>query len=799
VFGSDGCSILSGTKDPVRRILHVICSVSQEAGGPVSTLRGLLSVWLRLGLTADVAASQEEAISGTELPCHLILKFQRTFPQRFWRSGPFEKWLSRCASDYDLVIVHGVWNFFSYRACSILRDRDCPYLLIPHGSLDPFDLAKKRLLKKVLGPLLVAGMLSNARAVLCSSRREAQRLVAYGAKANREVVFWPVSQRRLGERMSFRVRYGIPAGAFVFLFLSRIDYKKGLELIIPAFAEAARSRSNVVLVIAGAGEASYEQGIRALAARFLGGLNVIFTGFLSGTERDDAYAGADCFLLPSRNENFGHAVIEALVHDLPVVISREVYIDRFIEEYNCGWFTALDVQSLSSVLNRILTRPDEVRQKRAQCFRAAELFGIEKLAEAYAKVIERYAHGGTIYLGPVSPRPRHNGDSLFVMHVQGIFSPEHGGPAYSLANFCVEQARLGCRVSVRVLEGFPETSPARRLPEPIDQQTFRVMVPQRLGFSPELTRSMANDISADIYHLHGSWHMAMLIGAREARRRRRPYIVELMGSYTEYELRRKWVRKTIARRLYQDKLLQNAACLHVNSVTEGRMLLELGIKAPIACLPVGVDLSAVRRTLEESAGRGRVRVRPYVLYLGRIHPTKGIEPLLEAWRIARNRLGDWQLVVAGAGESRYVEKCRRAAEGMIRAGSVVWLGRVDDYEKTRLYRDAEVYVLPSLNENFGNTVAEAFACKTPVISTTNTHWTMIEDRECGWLATSDPESLVGALTRCFESGVAERKRRGERGHDFVERDYTIESVVENMILLYRGVLKGSLPNRLMVN
>lgn len=385
-----------------------------------------------------------------------------------------------------------------------------------------------------------------------------------------------------------------------------------------------------------------------------------------------------------------------------------------------------------------------------------------------------------------------------ITHIQGIFSPEHGGPAYSLANFCLEQNRLGHQVSLRVLDGYANTSKARLLDPSINQRCCQVSFPERLGFSWDLPRILKLDDPQDIYHLHGSWLLAMQAGAAEAASRRKPYLVELMGSYTDYELRRKPFRKALARLLYQDRILRSAACLHVNAPEEGKMLRKLGFKNPIACLPVGVDVVETRRLLSEIAQGQTCRSRPYVLYLGRIHPTKGLEELISAWRQVSVEVRDWQLVIAGCGEVEYEARCKLLSRDLVDTDACEWIGRVDEEEKVRLYRDAGAYVLPSLNENFGNTVAEALTCETPVITTFNTQWTMLEARECGWLATPDADSLAQAILRCLRSGATEQKRRGLRGRMMVESEYSIEVVVANMVELYRGIIGGSIPSRLLI-
>lgn len=395
--------------------------------------------------------------------------------------------------------------------------------------------------------------------------------------------------------------------------------------------------------------------------------------------------------------------------------------------------------------------------------------------------------------------------SLHITHVQGIFSPEHGGPSYSLTNYVKGQVARGHRASVRVLEGFPHTSAAIRLSAPVDMKACAVGFPSRLGVSAALRETLQRDDTPDVYHLHGVWLRAMHYGAVEARRRRRPYVVELMGAYETWARRQKRLTKWVARKWYQDALLERATCLHVNSPKEAQDLRELGFRAPVAIIPVGVDtsVSAGREDDQKEAvtfaSAPQIGRRPFVLYLARIHSKKGIELLLKAWAGMERRFSDWQLVVAGAGDPAYVEQCRRLIESLGLGERCQWVGQVDEAQKAWLYQHAGYYVLPSYSENFGNTVAEALAYGTPVITTPHTVWTHLPAEGCGWLAETEVDSLREALGKALDTSPAERQRMGDAGRALVERRYSLTSVVDQIDRVYRWMLgSGERPDDILV-
>ena len=226
-----------------------------------------------------------------------------------------------------------------------------------------------------------------------------------------------------------------------------------------------------------------------------------------------------------------------------------------------------------------------------------------------------------------------------IFHVQGIFSPEHGGPTQSLANYCRGQAAAGHQVEVWTLEGFPHTSPAIRLPAPVAMHVFPLQPPARLGCSSALRRALEQSDPPDVYHLHGAWLRAMACGANAARRQKRPYVLEVMGMYEGWALRQKWLQKRLVRWWFQDRVLRDANCLHVNSHQEADDLRKLGFKVPVAVIPVGVDLVKLERLKAETLKQEfpaesplrELKNRPFILFLSRLHSKKGLDLLIRAW------------------------------------------------------------------------------------------------------------------------------------------------------------------------
>jgi glycosyltransferase involved in cell wall biosynthesis len=322
-----------------------------------------------------------------------------------------------------------------------------------------------------------------------------------------------------------------------------------------------------------------------------------------------------------------------------------------------------------------------------------------------------------------------------------------------------------------------------------------VWPPPALGFSYALAKELRREASPDIYHIHGVWHLAQLAGCREARRRGRPYIYELMGGFTAYELRRKLLKKRIARWLYQDATIRDADCLHVNGESEAAFLRSQGFRNAIVVLPVGVKVRQSNGTVQAEVPYVVEAIRHWrvLLYLARIHPTKGIDILIDAWRALAARFPDWILVVAGAGESSYVVGVKAKLKQAGLAGKVIFTGLVTEEQKAWCYQNASIYVLPSLQENFGNTVAEALSYGVPVITTTQTPWAELTTAQCGWLCEPTSQELCRVLLEAMSLVPAELKQRGIEGKRLVEEKYSLDSVIVRLDHVYQWLLGAEKP------
>jgi glycosyltransferase involved in cell wall biosynthesis len=336
-------------------ILHVIEGVDVRLGGLSYLLGDITSMEQLIGHSNEVVSIECEAqYVNKEIKTKIHL-FKPSFPARFNNSDAAIDWLKSHIHSYDLLIIHSTWNILAHRASYVARIKKTPYVFWPHNSLDPFDLEKKNLLKSVLGPLFIRKHLNGAVAICSASKLESERLRTYGATTPRFELPYPVRySNQEGNRQRFRDKYNLTDKDFTFLFLSRVDYKKGLDLAIRAFARLKEEVPNLKFMVAGPDTNGYSDYIQKLIKQLDLEDDAKMIGSLAGTAKNDAFLGADCFLLPSLNESFGIAVVEALQSGLPVLISNNVFIHEEISKLNGGWVCTIEVNDICKTMKRVV-------------------------------------------------------------------------------------------------------------------------------------------------------------------------------------------------------------------------------------------------------------------------------------------------------------------------------------------------------------------------------------------------------------------------------------------------------------
>ena len=246
------------------------------------------------------------------------------------------RWLYHKRNEIDILEVHNVFSPISLVTmiyCGIMRR---PFVLNPHNSLDPLDLRKKRIRKLIVGYFFLSWAVAGSGFVRCATKRELQRLVTFGRRWRADWALLPI---RLStnpcERDATRKMRIAGGGVLKILFLSRIDRKKRLEILIDGIATAKPQLGSFKLLIGGTGDQAYEGELKARIATLRLEADVEWRGFLQGEAKAAIFREADVFMLPSAYENFGIVVLEALASGLKPVVSDNVFVADHLREGDC--------------------------------------------------------------------------------------------------------------------------------------------------------------------------------------------------------------------------------------------------------------------------------------------------------------------------------------------------------------------------------------------------------------------------------------------------------------------------------
>lgn len=314
------------------------------------------------------------------------------------------------------------------------------------------------------------------------------------------------------------------------------------------------------------------------------------------------------------------------------------------------------------------------------------------------------------------------------------------------------------------------------------------------GYSRKLGRLLRKKAGqSDVVHSHGLWTYTNYASARTAASLGKPHLVTLHGSLEPWPLAHSRRKKSLVRRLFQDKALKNAACLHALSPSEADHIRTLGFKNPIAVIPNGIDLADYATLPPKTILADmfpRLRDQKLILFLSRIHPKKGLLHLVEAWGALAGRFADWHLAIVGPDEVGHRAEVERAVEAVGAAHRTTFLGALGGEDKLAALAASDVFVLPSFSEGFSMAVLEAMASGLPVLLTPACNFS--EAARAGAAVEVDPnaESTRAGLELLLGMTDREREDMGRQGHRLVAGHYSWERTASELIRVYGWCLNG---------
>ena len=294
---------------------------------------------------------------------------------------------------------------------------------------------------------------------------------------------------------------------------------------------------------------------------------------------------------------------------------------------------------------------------------------------------------------------------------------------------------------------------------------------------------LLNEIKPNIVHINCCWMPQSAFTQKWAQKLGYKVILSPHGMLEPWIISRHyWTKKVPALLLYQKAAVVNADCIHATAISEKENLLKLGYNNKIEIVANGIDVDTI--VMKDNWER-----KKNILFLSRVHVKKGIEFLLEAVAMIKDKIEGYTINIAGEGESEYILSLRNKANELGICNMVNFCGGIYGEKKWKLFREADVFVLPTYSENFGIVVGEALACGTPVITTKGTPWEELNTEHCGWWTEIGTEATKRALLSFLTLSDDEMKEMGNNGRKLVENRYSTRKVAKDMFLLYKTIIK----------
>lgn len=366
-----------------------------------------------------------------------------------------------------------------------------------------------------------------------------------------------------------------------------------------------------------------------------------------------------------------------------------------------------------------------------------------------------------------------------VVHVVPSIANEASGPSYSVVRLCESLIAGGKDVLLAALDWAPMPKRQAFL------RTFPLgWGPRRLGPSSAmkgwLARTAANG-SVDVIHNHSLWMMPNVYSGQVARAFDIPLVVSPRGTLSQVSFVQGSVIKRVFWPLIQKPALRSTTCFHATALSEFEDIRRMGFRQPVAIIPNGVDIRDLRV-------KRPIQLRT-LLFLGRIHPIKGLDMLLPAWRAVQDRFPDWQLRIAGPDDGGYLDQVQQLA-GELGLRRVEFVGAVYGDTKWQMYRDADLFVLPTYSENFGMSVAEALAAGIPAIVSKGAPWAGLAEHDAGCWIDVGVDALVAAMEQMLSYSAERLELMGRSGRDWMLAEYNWVKIGRQMAETYRWLLGG---------
>lgn len=391
-----------------------------------------------------------------------------------------------------------------------------------------------------------------------------------------------------------------------------------------------------------------------------------------------------------------------------------------------------------------------------------------------------------------------------ILHLVPSISHSSGGQGLVPLNLARYQRELGAEPEIWCFEdagGNEEIAKYAHLEGAV--RTFPARLQGKFNYSPQAERELKETGARfDLIHQHGIWLWHSQLAALGQRKLRKPLVVSPHGTLEEGALQHSRMKKAIALRLWEQRNLKNADCLHATSEKELASIRAFGLSNPVMLLPNGVppELLNASGSREDFLAKHQLPSdRRILLFLSRIHPIKGLPKLLEAVEGLKTQFSNWLLVIAGTDEGGHERELREKVKACQIGSLVRFVGPLFEQEKFDAYAAASAFVLPSESENFSIAVAEALSFRLPVLTTTGAPWKEIATHNAGWWVDTKPESIKAGVEKLLAASSADLRQMGERARSLIATQYLWNQIAEKSLLFYGALIRRDMERITLLN
>lgn len=386
------------------KILHIVPTYfpAVRYGGPIKSVHELNKWLVKNGVDVTVYTTNVDGSDNLNVPLGEVVNidgvkvfyFKSSFPRAWFYSYDLHKALKKNAGQFDLIHITSVFLSASTLGAHYAKKFKKPYIISPRGSLMKSPLVSENILKKIKKRIYISLIekrnLKDAAAIHFAVPAEREEYIREKFPIKKAIILPNIIKlKKSAENFSpgyFRKKFNISDDKKIIIYLGRLNWIKGFDTLIPAFAEIVKKESKAVLVIAGGDDEGYGKNLKSQISNFKISDKAIFTGILALGEEIAALRDSNIFVMPSYSESFGMAVVEAMSVGLPVVVTKGVGISSYIAQAEAGIVVEKKVSQVMKAILKILENPDLSKKMGENAKKLVEEeFSSEKVAEKWIK------------------------------------------------------------------------------------------------------------------------------------------------------------------------------------------------------------------------------------------------------------------------------------------------------------------------------------------------------------------------------------------------------------------------------